>query len=48
MDIAKLIFSLRTCQLIYMQEATILFDKELCGTIEDIVVGGGPFFGYFQ
>jgi hypothetical protein len=26
MDIAKLIFSLRTCQLIYMQEATILFD----------------------
>jgi hypothetical protein len=25
-----------------------LFDKELCGAVEDIVVGGGPFFGDLQ
>jgi len=31
-----------------MEEAAILFDKELHGTIEDIVVGGGPFFGDLQ
>jgi hypothetical protein len=28
-----------------MEEATILFDKKLCGAVEDIVVCGVPFFG---
>ncbi|MCI93184.1 hypothetical protein A2U01_0114482, partial [Trifolium medium] len=31
-----------------MDEAAILFDKELCGAVDDIVVGGGPFFGDLQ
>jgi hypothetical protein len=31
-----------------MEEAVILFEKELCGEIEDIVVGGSPFFGNLQ
>jgi hypothetical protein len=48
MGIAKLFFGLRTCQPIYMEEATILFDKELRAAVEDIVVGGGPFFGDLQ
>ena len=26
----------------------MLFDKELRGTVEDIVVGGGPYCGDFQ
>ncbi|KAK2443362.1 hypothetical protein QL285_014474 [Trifolium repens] len=42
---AKLFFGLRTCQLIYMEEAIVLFDKELRAAVEDNVVGGGPFFG---
>jgi len=25
-----------------------MFDKELRGVVEDIVVGGGPFFGDLQ
>jgi hypothetical protein len=48
MGIAKLFFGLRTCQPIYMEEAAILFDKELRAAVEDIVVGGGPFFGDLQ
>jgi hypothetical protein len=48
MGIAKLFFGLRTCQPIYMEEATILFDKELRGAVEDIVVCGGPFFRDLQ
>jgi hypothetical protein len=31
-----------------MEEATVLFDKELRAAAEDIVVGGGPFFGDLQ
>lgn len=45
MGIAKLFFGLRTCQPVHMEEATMLFDKELCGAVEDIVVCKGPFFG---
>ncbi|PNY14294.1 auxilin-like protein, partial [Trifolium pratense] len=48
MGIAKLFFGLRTCQPIHMEQATILFDKELRGVVEDIVVGGGPYFGDLQ
>jgi hypothetical protein len=48
MGIAKLFFGLRTCQPIYMVRAAILFDKELRAAVEDIVVGGGPFFGDLQ
>jgi hypothetical protein len=33
------------CEQIRMEETTTLFDKELWGTIEDIVVGRGPFIG---
>jgi hypothetical protein len=45
MGIAKFFFGLRTCQQIYKEEAIILFDKELYGTLEDIMVVEGPFFG---
>ena len=31
-----------------MEEAAMLFDKELCGALEDIMVGGGPLFGNLQ
>jgi hypothetical protein len=31
-----------------MEDATILFDKGLCGAVEGIVVGGGHFFGHLQ
>jgi hypothetical protein len=48
MGIAKLFFGLRTCQPVLVEEATMLFDKELRGTVEDIVVGGGPYFGDLQ
>jgi hypothetical protein len=48
MGIAKLFFGLRTCQPIYMEEAAILFDKELRAAVEDIVLSGGPFFGDLQ
>jgi len=39
MGITKLFFGLRTCQLIHMDEAIMLFDKDLRGALEDIVVG---------
>ena len=45
MGIAKLFFGLRTCQPIHMEEAAMLFDKEFREAVDDIVVGGGPFFG---
>ncbi|KAL6545127.1 hypothetical protein OROHE_009792 [Orobanche hederae] len=48
MGIAKLFFGLRTCQPTLMEEAAVLFDKELRKAVEDIVVGGGPFFGDLQ
>jgi len=44
MSIAKLFFSLRMCQPIHIEEPTELFDKELHGAVEDIVVDGCPFF----
>ncbi|MCI71556.1 hypothetical protein A2U01_0092819, partial [Trifolium medium] len=31
-----------------MEETTVLFDKELRAAVENIVVGGGPFFGDLQ
>jgi hypothetical protein len=48
MGIAKLLFGLRTCQPIHVEEAAMLFDKELRGAVGDIVVGGGPYFGDLQ
>ncbi|KAK2458086.1 hypothetical protein QL285_005285 [Trifolium repens] len=48
MGIAKLFFGLRTCQPIHVEEAAMLFDKELRGAVEEIVVGGGPYFGDLQ
>jgi len=48
MGIAKIFFGLRTCQPIHMEEAAMLFDKELREAVEDIVVGRGPFFGDLQ
>ncbi|KAK2443431.1 hypothetical protein QL285_014538 [Trifolium repens] len=46
--IVKIFFGLRTCQPIYMKEASILFDNKVRAAIEDIVVGGDPFFGDLQ
>ncbi|GJR17450.1 putative reverse transcriptase domain-containing protein [Tanacetum coccineum] len=43
MGIAKLFFGLRTCQPVHMEEATLFFNKGLRGSIENIVVCGGPF-----
>jgi hypothetical protein len=48
MGIAKLFFGLRMCQPIHVEETTMLFDEELRGAIEDIVVGGGSYFGDLQ
>jgi hypothetical protein len=48
MGIAKLFFGLRTCKPIHMEEEAMLFDKELRGVVEDIVVCGCPFFGDLQ
>jgi hypothetical protein len=48
MDIVKLFYGLRICQLIHMEETTILFDKELQMTVKGIVVDGDPFFGDLQ
>jgi hypothetical protein len=48
MSIAKLFFGLRMCQLIHMEEAVMLFDKDLCEAVEDIVVGGVLFFEDLQ
>jgi len=48
MGIFKLFFGLRTSQPIHMEEAARLLDKELREAVEDIVVGGGLFFGDLQ
>ncbi|GJS71154.1 putative reverse transcriptase domain-containing protein [Tanacetum coccineum] len=48
MGISKLFFGLRTCQPVHMEEAVLFFDKGLRGSIENIVVCGGPFFGDLQ
>ena len=48
MGIAKLFFGLRMCQPIHMEEVAMLVDKEMREAVEDIVVGGGPFFGDLQ
>ncbi|GKA95149.1 putative reverse transcriptase domain-containing protein, partial [Tanacetum coccineum] len=48
MGIAKLFFGLRTCRPVYMEEATLLYDKGLRQSIEDMVVCGGSFFGDIQ
>ncbi|KAJ0453015.1 hypothetical protein HanHA300_Chr15g0585561 [Helianthus annuus] len=48
MGIAKLLFGLRTCQPHLMVDAASRFDDSLWEAIEDIVVGGGPFFGDLQ
>ncbi|GKE19027.1 hypothetical protein Tco_1426604 [Tanacetum coccineum] len=48
MGIAKLFFGLRTCQPVHMEDAALFFDKGLRGSIENIVVCGGPFFGDLQ
>ncbi|XP_052620805.1 uncharacterized protein LOC128126746 [Lactuca sativa] len=45
MGFAKLFFGLRTCQPMHIEDATLFFDKGLHGSIEDMVVCGGPFFG---
>ncbi|GJR34773.1 hypothetical protein Tco_1210457 [Tanacetum coccineum] len=48
MGIFKLFIGLRTCQPVHMEEATLFFDKGLRGSIENIVVCGGLFFGDLQ
>ncbi|GJW65974.1 hypothetical protein Tco_0117858 [Tanacetum coccineum] len=48
MGIFKVFIGLRTCQPVHMDEATLFFDKGLCGSIENIVVCEGPFFGDLQ
>ncbi|GKB22324.1 putative reverse transcriptase domain-containing protein [Tanacetum coccineum] len=48
MGIAKLFFCLRTCQPVHMEKAALFFDKGLRGSVENIVVCGGPFFGDLQ
>ncbi|GKE06067.1 hypothetical protein Tco_1398085, partial [Tanacetum coccineum] len=37
MGIAKLFFGLRTCQRVHMEDAALYFDKDLRGSIENIV-----------
>jgi hypothetical protein len=44
MGITNFCFGPRTCQPIYLEETVVLFDKELRVAVENIVVGGGPFF----
>ncbi|GJR93621.1 hypothetical protein Tco_0265795, partial [Tanacetum coccineum] len=48
MGIAKLFFGLKTCQPVHMEDMALFFDKSLRGSIENIVVCGGPFFGNLQ
>ncbi|GJY36002.1 hypothetical protein Tco_0421380 [Tanacetum coccineum] len=43
MDVAKLLFGLRTCQPMYIGEAVSIFDNGLRKAIEAIMVCGGPF-----
>ncbi|GJZ64574.1 hypothetical protein Tco_0620995 [Tanacetum coccineum] len=45
MGITILFFCLRTCQPVHMEESAWFFNKGLRGSIEKIVVCGGPFFG---
>jgi hypothetical protein len=44
MGITNFCFGPRACQPIYLEETVVLFDKELRVAVENIVVGGGPFF----
>ncbi|GKE08224.1 hypothetical protein Tco_1411775 [Tanacetum coccineum] len=48
MGIAKLFFGIRTYQPVQMEDATLFFDKCLRGSIENIVICGGLFFGDIQ
>nr|GEW26915.1 putative reverse transcriptase domain-containing protein [Tanacetum cinerariifolium] len=48
MGIYKLFFGLKTCQPVHIEDATLFFEKDLRGSIENIVVCGGPFFGDLQ
>ncbi|GJW90618.1 putative reverse transcriptase domain-containing protein [Tanacetum coccineum] len=48
MGIAKLFFGLRTCQPVHMEKVALFFNNGLRGSIENIVVCGGPFFGYLR
>ncbi|GKA93475.1 putative reverse transcriptase domain-containing protein [Tanacetum coccineum] len=48
MGIFKLFFGLRTCQPVHMEETALFFDKGLRGSINNIVVCGGPFFRDLQ
>lgn len=43
--VSPIFFRPKDAQLIYMKEASILFDKELRVAVGDIVVSGGSFFG---
>ncbi|GJX86078.1 hypothetical protein Tco_0336852 [Tanacetum coccineum] len=45
MGISKLFLGLRTSQPVHMEKSALFFDKGLRGSIENIVVCGGPFFG---
>ncbi|GKA82177.1 hypothetical protein Tco_0788925 [Tanacetum coccineum] len=46
--IAKLFSELRTYHPVHIEEEALFFDKGLCGSIENIVVYGGPFFEDLQ
>ncbi|PWA76212.1 reverse transcriptase domain-containing protein [Artemisia annua] len=46
--IAKLFFSLKTRQSVYMEEAALIFDKGLRTLIKNMVICGRPFFGDLQ
>ncbi|GJZ41300.1 hypothetical protein Tco_0588186 [Tanacetum coccineum] len=48
MVIPKHFFGLKTCQPVHMEEAALFFDKGLRGSIKNIVVYEGPFFGDLQ
>jgi hypothetical protein len=45
MGVAKLLFGLRTCQPLFVENVVSCFDKGLREAIEDIVVCGGLFLG---
>ncbi|GKD86610.1 hypothetical protein Tco_1357764 [Tanacetum coccineum] len=48
MGIAKLFFGLRTYQPVHMEEEALFFDKGLRGSIENIMVCGGPFLDTYS
>ncbi|KAJ0890640.1 hypothetical protein HanRHA438_Chr09g0426081 [Helianthus annuus] len=48
MSVAKLLFGLRTCQPSLVGGAVSVFDEDLRGALEDIVVCRGAFFGDLQ